>query len=180
MDCCKGWCGWRSRPFLYLVLLGGVLYGLWHVYQQQLFLQRALTEERRRIARELHDGVGFQLVHVLAQCSEQAPSVPQMRLALEQALIELHAAVDLMQPDSYCLVERLAGLRYRIQPALNHRVIELVWWIADGMDTQWLPAQSTVHVLKGARQYLAPHPRDARGGAAGAAAPAGRLVAGGA
>ena len=39
------------KAFLYLVLLGGVLYGLWYVYQQQLFLQRALTEERRRIAR---------------------------------------------------------------------------------------------------------------------------------
>lgn len=142
------------KAFLYLVLLGGVLYGLWYVYQQQLFLQRALTEERRRIARELHDGVGFQLVHALAQCTEQAPSAPQMRLALEQALIELHAAVDLMQPDSYCLVERLAGLRYRIQPALNHRGIELVWRIADGMDTQWLPAQSTVHVLKIVQEAL--------------------------
>lgn len=142
------------KAFLYLVLLGGVLYGLWYVYQQQLFLQRALTEERRRIARELHDGVGFQLVHALAQCTEQAPNAPQMRLALEQALIELHAAVDLMQPDSYCLVERLAGLRYRIQPALNYRGIELVWRIADGMDMQWLPAQSTVHVLKIVQEAL--------------------------
>ena len=142
------------KAFLYLVLLGGVLYGLWYVYQQQLFLQRALTEERRRIARELHDGVGFQLVHALAQCTEQAPSAPQMRLALEQALIELHAAVDLMQPDSYCLVERLAGLRYRIQPALSRRGIDLVWRIADGMDTQWLPAQSTVHVLKIVQEAL--------------------------
>jgi signal transduction histidine kinase len=77
-----------------------------------------------------------------------------MRLALEQALIELHAAVDLMQPDSYCLVERLAGLRYRIQPALNHRGIELVWRIADGMDMQWLPEQSTVHVLKIVQEAL--------------------------
>ena len=49
---------------------------------------------------------------------------------------------------------RIGGRRYRIQPALNHRGIELVWRIADGMDTQWLPAQSTVHVLKIVQEAL--------------------------
>lgn len=142
------------KTLLSLILLGMVLYGLWYVYRQQVFIDQALEEERRRIALELHDGVGFQLVQALAQFKGPEDDVRDMRLALEQALIELHAAVDLMQPESFNLIERMAVLRYRIQPTFERRGIELVWRVAGDLDTSWLPPQSTVHVLKIVQEAL--------------------------
>jgi signal transduction histidine kinase len=49
----------------------------------------AVTNERQRIAQDLHDGVGSQLVNILARLDTQAPQQQAVALALEQCLLDL-------------------------------------------------------------------------------------------
>ncbi len=135
-----------------IVLLGAILYGLWYVYTQQFAVQAAVANERSRIARDLHDSLGFQLVNALAQLDNQPDTLLRMRIAIEQALIELHTAVDSLDPGSRGLVERMACLRYRIQPSLDRQGIAMDWRVSDNMDQDLLPAESAAHVLKIAQE----------------------------
>ena len=137
-----------------IVLLGAILYGLWYVYTQQFAVQAAVANERSRIARDLHDSLGFQLVNALAQLDNQPDTLLRMRIAIEQALIELHTAVDSLDPGSRGLVERMACLRYRIQPSLDRQGIAMDWRVSDSLDQDLLPVESAAHVLKIAQEAL--------------------------
>jgi signal transduction histidine kinase len=89
--------------------------------------QEAMLNERQRITRDIHDGVGAHLVGLLSLVRQ-----PQRRSALlEQhvhaALDELRMAVDALQPVHGDLTTVLATLRYRLQPRLQAAGIRVVW-----------------------------------------------------
>lgn len=85
-----------------------------------------VVAERRRIARELHDRVGSQLVTALTLSDAGQPGEP-VRTALERCLFDLRMVVDSMDADDESVTDRLARLRHRIQPALERRGIHMVW-----------------------------------------------------
>ncbi|MDH4428276.1 MAG: ATP-binding protein [Acidovorax sp.] len=85
-----------------------------------------VVAERRRIARELHDRVGSQLVTALTLAGAGQPGEP-VRTALERCLFDLRMVVDSMDSDDASVTDRLARLRHRIQPALERRGIRMVW-----------------------------------------------------
>lgn len=86
-----------------------------------------LQAERQRIARDLHDQIGSQLVGAMALLD---PAMPPQKLALralEQCLLDLRLVVDSMDSTDESLPDRLARLRHRLQPVLQHRGIVLAW-----------------------------------------------------
>lgn len=85
-----------------------------------------VVAERRRIARELHDRVGSQLVSAMTLADAGQPGEP-VRTALERCLFDLRMVVDSMDSDDESVTDRLARLRHRIQPALERRGICMVW-----------------------------------------------------
>ncbi|WP_422842797.1 sensor histidine kinase [Acidovorax sp. M2(2025)] len=82
--------------------------------------------QRRRIARDLHDNVGSQLVFALALL-ESSEDRDQVRAALEKCLLDLRLLTDAMGGDDASLADRLAQLRYRIGPVLAQRGIRMFW-----------------------------------------------------
>ncbi|MBS0608850.1 MAG: ATP-binding protein [Comamonadaceae bacterium] len=86
-----------------------------------------LKLERQRIARDLHDQVGSQLVHAMALVDPGAPATQPLLQTLEHCLLDLRLLVDSMDGDDDALSDRLARLRHRIQPVLDHRGIALDW-----------------------------------------------------
>lgn len=94
-----------------------------------------LKLERQRIARDLHDQVGSQLVHAMALVDKADPAMFPLAKALEHCLLDLRLLVDSMDGDDDALTDRLARLRHRIQPSLDQRGIALKWNVlpADGV-----------------------------------------------
>jgi signal transduction histidine kinase len=86
--------------------------------------------ERQRIMREIHDGVGSQLVGLLNVVTQPAPDRGVVEEHVKLALDEMRMAVDSLQPTHDDLPTVLATLRYRLQPRLDAAGIELVWDVA--------------------------------------------------
>jgi len=94
-------------------------------------MQRAqvLAGERERIMREMHDGVGGQLVSTLAMVDGEACSQQALRDALGEALTDMRLMVDSLAPVGSDLNAVLATFRERMQPRLDAAGVELRWQV---------------------------------------------------
>lgn len=92
---------------------------------------QAVMAERRRIANDLHDGVGSRLVALLASQDPKAAHADGLSMALQACLLELQMTVDDLDDQSGAtVVERLGHLRYRLRPAFERMGVALQWNIA--------------------------------------------------
>lgn len=96
---------------------------------QQGEAQRAALQERQRLMRDIHDGVGAQLVGLLSLIDRGKADRTQLQEHARAALDELRMAVDAMQPVNGDLATVLATLRYRLQPRLVASGIEVDWQV---------------------------------------------------
>lgn len=87
----------------------------------------AVRHERRRIARDLHDGVASQIVSILSSLDHHAPGQQALGLALEQCLLDIKLTVDGIESEDQNIVEALGSLRYRVQPPLDKLGIHMIW-----------------------------------------------------
>ncbi|MDM0025403.1 sensor histidine kinase [Variovorax saccharolyticus] len=138
-----------------------VLVALWSLVTTQLRARaqaasRGLGDlQRQRIAQDVHDGVGSQLVSILSSLDLKNPEQQALAMALEQCLLDLKITVDTLQQDSPSLVEGLAMLRYRIQPSLGRLGVELHWKVEDHPALERLPSLSVTHSLRIAQEAVA-------------------------
>lgn len=97
----------------------------------RLALECPAPDDPARIARELHDGAASRLVALLLRMDPQDPTLQPLRSELEDCLLELQMAVDVLHSgqrlQTFVLSDGLARLRYRVQPALDRLGIVLHW-----------------------------------------------------
>jgi len=89
--------------------------------------EQALATERQRIMRELHDGIGSQLIGILNLLDRQQIDPSVLSEHLNVALDEMRIAVDSLQPLENDLTIVLANLRYRLQPRLAAAGLSVEW-----------------------------------------------------
>lgn len=92
--------------------------------------QRATIEERQRLMRDMHDGLGSQLIGAVQLAQDAEIPRPVLARALQDAVDNLKLTVDAMQDTEGDLAALLGGLRYRLAPRLQAAGVELEWEVA--------------------------------------------------
>lgn len=110
--------------------------------------EQATAAERTRIMREIHDGIGAQLVGLLNMVGDERNDRGVLQQQVRLALDEMRLAVDSLQPAFGELTAVLATLRYRLQPRLAAAGIELVWDMAALPVTALPSAQAALHLQR--------------------------------
>jgi signal transduction histidine kinase len=87
---------------------------------------QAVLSERQRIMRDIHDGVGAQLVGLINLIG-QGPSAGPLREHAQAAMDELRIAVDALQTTGDDLATVLGTARYRLQQRFDAAGIEFEW-----------------------------------------------------
>jgi signal transduction histidine kinase len=91
---------------------------------------RGAQEERTRLMRDMHDGLGSQLVGALQIAKNPASSRAVVAAQLQDALDHLKLTVDAMQESDGDIGSLLGALRYRLAPRLEAAGIALDWNVA--------------------------------------------------
>lgn len=94
--------------------------------------REVLQAERQRLTRDMHDGLGSQLVQTLNLVrSQTVPDSQAITGMLHHALQELRMTLDSLEPMEGDLPAILGTLRRRIGPALEAAGIELDWQVQE-------------------------------------------------
>jgi len=88
---------------------------------------KALKAERERIMRDIHDGVGGQLVSALAMMEDGGTASKEVSETLLFALGDLRLIIDSLAPDEEDLPSLLTMFKYRYEPMLKEHGIMLKW-----------------------------------------------------
>jgi signal transduction histidine kinase len=113
----------------------------------QLLSQQAVRKERERFMRDMHDGLGAQLIASMRMADRGTLTLDAMRDVLQECLDELRFAIESLKPTADDLLTVLGGYRYRLQPRLEAAGIELRWR-ADDLGALQFRAEHAVHVLR--------------------------------
>ncbi|MDR0215022.1 MAG: ATP-binding protein [Comamonas sp.] len=95
-------------------------------------ISEEVRKERTRIASELHDTLGLQLLQALTLLEAQPPfSAHPARDLLEQSLVDLRLIVDSIDSEDDNLATQMARLRHRLTPALTRKGLQLHWFVCN-------------------------------------------------
>ncbi len=124
-------------PFLLTPADGLLLYAVLLLFFVEHFIadreaaarsrQAAIDEERRRILRDMHDGMGSQLI--TAARLLQRPEIDRALVArnIDDAMQDMRLLIDSLDMADHDLLPLLGNLRFRMQPRLEALGIRLEW-----------------------------------------------------
>lgn len=119
--------------------------------------QRVLEAERRRLTRDMHDGLGSQLVQTLNLVRSSGPQTDSAAVSamLSHALEELRMTLDSLEPMEGDLPTILGTLRQRVGPALQAARIELDWQVQEVPAVPGLEARGVMHLFRCLQEVFA-------------------------
>lgn len=119
--------------------------------------QRAIEGERRRLMRDMHDGLGSQLVQTLNMVrSQQVPvDARSIESMVNHALEELRMTLDSLEPMEGDLPTILGTLRQRVAPALAAAGIQLQWQVQEVPPLTGLDARGVMHLFRCVQEIFA-------------------------
>lgn len=119
--------------------------------------QRVLEAERRRLTRDMHDGLGSQLVQTLNMVRSSGQRIESAAVAsmLHHALEELRLTLDSLEPMDGDLPTILGTLRQRVEPALQAAGIELAWQVEEVHAVPGLEARGVMHLFRCLQEVFA-------------------------
>ncbi len=115
---------------------------------QEMERQQAMVEERQRIMRDIHDGIGAHLISTLSQVEHGCLSPEEVAAALRECIDDLRLTIDSLEPTDDDLLAVLGNLRYRLEPRLKKCGIELDWQVRDVPKLACLGPRNVLHILR--------------------------------
>jgi signal transduction histidine kinase len=113
-----------------------------------LELAGAITHERERMMREIHDGIGSSIVSALATAEHHGSTRASAIATLRSALTDLRIAVDSLDPAEGNISTLLASLRYRLEPDFEKAGLKFVWQVDEVPELSWVDPVNALHVLR--------------------------------
>lgn len=112
--------------------------------------QAVVAQERQRLIRDIHDGVGSQLVQILNLLHRplEAGAASVLTTMAQHALEDLRMTLDSLEPMEGDLAAILGTLRYRIAPGIEAAGIELCWEVEDVTPIPTLGAQGVLNLFR--------------------------------
>jgi len=98
---------------------------------QQLMRKYTVAEERQRIMRDIHDGIGGQLVATLASMEAGPVNQEHLKSNLKAALRDLRMVIDSLDYEAEDLPTLLGMLRMRLSEQLSNASLKLHWRVDD-------------------------------------------------
>ena len=104
-------------------------------------------EERGRLMREMHDGVGTHLSLLLSGLQRGKLTDGDVREGVQLSLDELRLLIDARSPSTDTLVDAISNLRHRLEPRLlsggrPSRQVD------DEAESVLLSGEATLHILR--------------------------------
>jgi signal transduction histidine kinase len=115
---------------------------------QQLENRRVVSEERDRIMRDMHDGMGGQLITTLALIDDKSTDMPQIAQSLRAALQDLRLMIDSLDVAGEDITTMLGMFRSRIEPSLTAHNITLNWQVEPIGEIPDFGSAKALHVLR--------------------------------
>lgn len=122
--------------------------------KRQSDAEAVMVEERHRLMRDMHDGVGTHLSLLLSGLNEGKLSAGQVKDGVQTTLDELRLLIDARSATTQTLVDALSNLRDRLEPRLASIGINTRWEIQDRADDICLSAETTLHLLRIVQECL--------------------------
>lgn len=116
---------------------------------------RMLAEERQRIMRDMHDGVGGQLVALMTQVRGGALEPHVLAAEIQRSLDELRLMIDSLDPACADLSVALGMLRRRSEAFAGTGAARLRWRTAHLPDLPAAPPSTVLHVLRILQEAIA-------------------------
>ncbi|MDH5216885.1 MAG: ATP-binding protein [Gammaproteobacteria bacterium] len=111
--------------------------------------ERVLLGERERIMRDMHDGIGGQLVSLATMLQGQSGEVfKTVQKKIEESITDLRFVIDSLDPSINDLSTLLGMLRYRLSDQLDSAPINFKWSVTDLPTSTCVTTNSSIHILR--------------------------------
>lgn len=97
-----------------------------HQREQESQRRTVLLEERQRIVRDMHDGIGGQLLGLALQARSAGADARQLADGLDASLLDLRLIIDSMDTAESGLAESIMAFAHRLRPQVESAGVALV------------------------------------------------------
>ncbi len=115
---------------------------------------RAILEERQRFTRDIHDGIGGQLLSLLLRIRTGALDNKKIAEEIQASLNDLRLVVDSIDHVGDDLSAALTTFRVRAEPQMKAAGIAFNWHQSDTLNGGLLKAGATLHLYRMVQEVL--------------------------
>jgi signal transduction histidine kinase len=116
--------------------------------------ERILSQERQRLMRDMHDGVGSALMSSLVAVQRGQMPAADVAQVLSECVDALKLTIDSLEPSGDDLLVLLATLRYRLEPRLQAAGLTLEWHVSEIPKLAWMNPTSALQILRILQEVL--------------------------
>lgn len=110
--------------------------------------QQVLNDERQRLIRDMHDGVGSSLVSALMAVEHNRADQIDVAEILRECIDDLRLTIDSLEPLDADLLLLLASLRHRLNSRLQQAGMALDWQMDAELRLDWLSPSSALQIMR--------------------------------